>query len=652
MADDLTLVIQYTSERPTEHYALGHGRYAVGSMFKTANLEAGEIPLYGRDISPVQFILESDPATSQWYIEPSGTTETYLGAKRIDTFTENARIELIGSQFIQVPGARVHINARPSTGNASSGLDAEIWISLQDQIHENVFRDVSLQTSQEEVDHDSPQVRSKLLKIIERETDSLISATADSILLAIVKSAVRLSALRAIASSSIDDRAEHATDGPQRPGQLKTRTRDLVQRLQLSLSRDETEEDTRKLTEGIDRAVREEYQTMPVGDRRAIARWFLAANVWNSIFNFGPITDLMDLDMISEVMIVRYDRIYIERFEKIERYDYTFASPQRLWVILKRLVNRSGREIDRTHALVDFKLEDGSRVNAVVEPLSRQGPCITIRRHRKEVRISLHAIARNFRTLNLTMAAFLEACVVARKNIVISGGTGSGKTTLLNALSAYIPDGQRVITIEDTAELVLANSHVVSLEARPANVEGTGEVTIRDLLRNALRMRPDRIIIGECRGKEAVDRLQALNTGHAGSMTTAHANGPAEMLMRLEVMVLQGEPTLPVAAIREQIATAVQLIVQLARVMLPHEPDRSMKVVTDIAEVVGLHPVRGDIIIEPIFTFKGFDGCGTPIHRFTGYLPSFVDALDEHRPVLSEGPRAGQRMSLHELFHA
>ena len=349
----------------------------------------------------------------------------------------------------------------------------------------------------------------------------------------------------------------------------------------------------------------------------------------------------MELDIVTEVMIVGHDRIFIERFGRLEQYPYTFSSEEQLMVLLKRVVNDAGRDVSASQAMVDFRLADGSRVNAIIPPLAVGGPSVTIRRHRKDLRWTLRRLVEEHK-ISRPMAWFLEAAVVARRSIVVSGGTGSGKTTLLNALSAFIPEGQRVVTIEDTAELALRNRHVVALQSRPATVEGADEVDIRRLLKNALRMRPDRIIVGECRGGEAVDMLQALNTGHAGSMTTAHANGPAEMLSRLEVMVLQGEPNLPIVAIRRQIVDAVDLVVQLRKV----EGDKR---VTEIAEVVDIHPVTGEILIEPIFRHRP-DADGRPGWIFTGRLPSFVEEIDRHRPIAEHGPAAGRPVDLADIF--
>jgi pilus assembly protein CpaF len=271
--------------------------------------------------------------------------------------------------------------------------------------------------------------------------------------------------------------------------------------------------------------------------------------------------------------------------------------------------------------MADFRMPDGSRVNAVIPPLAVKGACLTIRKFGGKSRLDIGKLVAAG-ALNAPMCAFLDAAVKARKNIVVSGGTGSGKTTLLNSLSQFIPVGERVVAVEDTSELQLEGIHVVYLQSRPKTAESEKGVTIRDLVRNALRMRPDRIIVGECRGGEAIDMLQAMNTGHAGSMTTAHANTPQDMMTRLEVMVLQGESSLPVTAIRQQIVAAVELVVQLNR--LPN----GRRAVTEISEVIGIDPDTGLVLVEPIFHLVGRSDGGMA-HAFTGYLPSFVSELVE-----------------------
>jgi pilus assembly protein CpaF len=292
---------------------------------------------------------------------------------------------------------------------------------------------------------------------------------------------------------------------------------------------------------------------------------------------------------------------------------------------IERIVTPLGRRIDESTPLVDARLKDGSRVNAVIPPLALRGACITIRKFAKNP-LRVEDLIR-FGSLNERMARFLTRAVRIRKNIVISGGTGSGKTTLLNVLSGAIPEDERVVTIEDAAELQLAQPHVVSLESRPPNLEGKGAYTIRDLVRNALRMRPDRIVVGECRGSEAIDMLQAMNTGHEGSMTTTHANSPREAVARIETLCLMAGVDLPVRAIRSQIASSVHLIVQQSRLS-----DGSRRV-TAVSEVVGIDD-DGDVELNEIFSFVRLstagDGKITGEYRASGYLPSFVDELIAH----------------------
>lgn len=346
----------------------------------------------------------------------------------------------------------------------------------------------------------------------------------------------------------------------------------------------------------------------------------LIGDLADEALGLGPLERFLADPAVTEIMVVDPANIYVEKAGSLVKTDTRFTDDDRVRAVIERIVTPLGRRIDESSPLVDARLRDGSRVNAIIKPLALRGSCITIRRFPSKP-LTLDALI-ELRALTTTMGRFLVRSVAVKRNIVISGGTGSGKTTLLNVLSSAIPEGERIITIEDAAELQLKQPHVVSLETRPSNMEGKGEYTIRDLVRNALRMRPDRIVVGECRGGEALDMLQAMNTGHDGSLTTTHANSPAEALARLETLALMGGIDLPSRAIREQIATSIHLIVQVARVS-----DGSRKV-TRISEVAGM---RDDASIEerPIFEFHqtatGADGRVLGEFRATGYLPSFLD---------------------------
>jgi pilus assembly protein CpaF len=334
----------------------------------------------------------------------------------------------------------------------------------------------------------------------------------------------------------------------------------------------------------------------------------------------GPLENFIADPSVSEIMVVDPDSIYVERKGKLTLSDARFTDDSRVRAVIERIVTPLGRRIDESSPIVDARLQDGSRVNAVIRPLALRGSAITIRKFSKSPLTLDNLIG--FGAMTEQMGRFLTRCVVAKRNIVISGGTGSGKTTLLNVLSGAIPSDERVVTIEDAAELQLKQPHVVSLETRPANMEGKGEYTIRDLVKNALRMRPDRIVVGECRGGEALDMLQAMNTGHDGSLTTTHANSPREAIARLETLVLMAGIELPIRAIREQIAGSVHLLVQQSRLS-----DGSRKV-TSITEVIGIDD-NGEIEIVPIFEFRrtGTTDAGKVQGEFraTGFLPSFLN---------------------------
>lgn len=341
------------------------------------------------------------------------------------------------------------------------------------------------------------------------------------------------------------------------------------------------------------------------------------------IIGYGPIEPYLADESITEVMVNGPDRIYIERLGRLSLAPARFISADSLMRVIERIVTPLGRRIDEGVPMVDARLPDGSRVNAIIPPLSLVGPVLTIRKFARQ-RFSMDRLV-ELGALTRNMATFLKVCVQCRKNIIVSGGTGSGKTTFLNALSESIAPTERIVTIEDAAELRLAQPHVVSLEARPPNVEGKGEITIRDLVRNALRMRPDRIIVGECRGGEALDMLQAMNTGHDGSLTTGHANSPRDLLSRLEVMVLMAGMDLPLRAVREQIASAVDIIVQQTRF------SDGRRRVTSIVEVDGMD--QDVILMQPLFTFKqrGIGANGEILGDFVacGQPPRFYEELED-----------------------
>jgi len=347
----------------------------------------------------------------------------------------------------------------------------------------------------------------------------------------------------------------------------------------------------------------------------------LIKDILDEALGLGPLEDLLADTAVTEIMVNRKDQIYVEKSGKVSLSPKIFNSDISLLGIISRIVNPIGRRIDESSPMVDARLQDGSRVNAVIPPMALNGPCITIRKFAKDPFTIDNLV--EFNTISRSIAEFLKICVENRKNVVISGGTGSGKTTTLNILSSFIPEDERIVTIEDAAELQLVQDHVVRLESRPPNIEGKGEITIRHLVKNALRMRPDRIVVGECRGGETLDMLQAMNTGHDGSLTTAHANSPVDMLSRLETMVMMSGEDLPSRAIREQIAAAVDIIVQQTRLTC------GSRKVTYVSEVKGIEDDK--IILQDIFYFKqeGFDASGKTRGQFiaTGWIPDFLQDL-------------------------
>jgi pilus assembly protein CpaF len=394
---------------------------------------------------------------------------------------------------------------------------------------------------------------------------------------------------------------------------------ELLNRLNLErltrVKREDAEPEIRRVISSI---VENFTRTTPLS---LMERETLAGDVLNELFGLGPLEALLADPTVSDILVNRCDRVYVEREGKLQETDVVFKDDRHLLQIIERIVSMVGRRIDESSPMVDARLQDGSRVNAIIPPLALDGPVLSIRRFRTDRLGAQDLVARE--SLTQPMLDFLQAAVACRLNVLVSGGTGAGKTTLLNILSSFIGHGERVVTIEDAAELMLRQRHVVRLETRPANIEGKGAVRQRELMVNALRMRPDRIIVGEVRSEEALDMLQAMNTGHDGSLTTVHANSARDALYRLDTMVAMANLSIPERAVRQQIASAINLVVQVSRL-----PDGSRRV-TGITELTGM---EGDVItMQDIFLFErqglGPEGRVKGRFRATGIRPRCSDKL-------------------------
>ena len=380
----------------------------------------------------------------------------------------------------------------------------------------------------------------------------------------------------------------------------------------------------RRVHEELQRALAEETVALSAAERAQLIQ-----DVSDDVLGYGPIDRFLKDPTVTEVMVNGADHIYVERRGRIEKTKVSFVDEGHLRRIIDKIVAEVGRRIDESTPMVDARLPDGSRVNAVVHPVAIGGPFLTVRKFSREPFTIADLI--NFETLTAPVAHFLDACVRGRMNVVISGGTGSGKTTLLNVMSSFIPSDERIVTVEDAKELRLLQEHVCSMESRPANIEGEGEVRIRDLVRNALRMRPDRIVVGEVRGAEALDMLQAMNTGHDGSLTTVHSNTPRDTLARIETMTLMSGMDLPMRAVREQMASALDLIVHLVRLR-----DGTRRI-SHVSEVLGLEGET--MVLQDLYLFDygmGIDSEGKFLGRLksTGIRPGFAERLADHGIVL------------------
>ncbi len=545
----------------------------------------------------------------------------------------------VGEQVKIVPGQEIHIGEWAlylSADEAVTPADKAIRIrrertplakamSTEKKVHAELLRRLNLRTIDVEA-QDDPRYVDHIKAHLSAVIDGIISEVDDETGWFLVAQQLKRDVITEISARAgskmrppILKAGDTVLDPQYEAGLLRIRDL-LIQDLGLKFGADNVKQDV----EAVEERFREEF------DREApqvteslwvyIVRRYILKDILDIVVGLGPIQDLLDMPNVTEVMVVGPSKIYIEETGVIRNTGRSFFSDEIVLTVIERIVTPLGRRIDRSTPIVDARLPDGSRVNATIEPLSLCGPVLTIRKF-SETPFTIDDLI-SFGTITPFAANFLRACVLGRKNVLVSGGTASGKTTLLNVVSAYIPPHERIITIEDSAELQMYQEHVVRLETRQANVEGKGRYTIRALVQNALRQRPDRIIVGEVRGAEALDMLQAMNTGHDGSLTTVHANSPKDAMKRLEGLVLEAVD-MPVRAIREQIVTALDAVVHLTRFA------DGRREVTAISEIAGLDRDEGDILVEDIFvrpmigTERGKRG--ELMH--TGYIPVFAKDL-------------------------
>ncbi len=561
-------------------------------------------------------------ANESWLLRHLGTNDTFINEQEVShgqltTLTSDDEVKF-GEFLLNL--------SQPKVSQEFESPEEEVkLLELEKSIHEQLLSALDLRRGGASINLEDGVTKNNILRFL----NDIVSNRTEELTEKDIKNIARTAILRklthevtAVGGRTSKSSWEYAIafDSSSLNKQLQDMLKSIESRLGLEMDKKSLEQDCKIIDTKFDEIYKNYELEFSLGVYRDIAESFIKKNILDLIFGLGPLQDLMEMDSVSEIMVVSKDKIFIEKFGIVEDSRRKFISDSLLLATIERIVSPIGRRIDKSSPMVDAHLADGSRVNAIIPPLALKGPCVTIRKF-SQVPLTINDLI-GFGALTEQVSKFLQASVAGEKNLVISGGTGSGKTTLLNCVSAFIPRKDRIVTIEDTAELQLKQDHVVSLESRPANMEGKGEITIRDLVKNALRMRPDRIVVGECRGAEALDMLQAMNTGHDGSMTTGHANSPIDMMRRLEVMVLTGTD-MPISAIREQIISAVDLVVQLNRLS-----DGSRKI-TQISEVIGIDENTGEIITEDIFKLKQASGASSQIYH-TGYIPTFVqDLLDK-----------------------
>ena len=566
-----------------------------------------------------------------YFVEHFGLNGTFLNNVDIE---REKKYKLKPKDEIKIAEYEIYVVIGNREDEADRHKNAEMMrkiLALQTRIHSELLKRMDLRSMQSNRDYEgqSQAINRHLESALEDHVDGLEPELRDFI--------VRLAFRR-----EIGNLIDHGEERPQELGakgdqgeflhrNFEDRIQEIVRRVTKELGVKFKRESRRADKEILENGFEESFghanvQVSGALGKYVVKRW-LRKELRDIILGLGPLQDLIDVPSISEIMVINKDQIYVEQDGVIEDSGRSFISDDLIVSVLERIVSPLGRRIDRSVPLVDARLPDGSRVNAIIPPLAVKGPCITIRKFARKP-LTVEDLVENG-GMTAQVATFLKACVVGRTNLIVSGGTGSGKTTLLNVLSSFIPPSERIVTIEDSAELQLFQKHVVTLEAKPPNVEGTGAYTIRDLVKNALRMRPDRIIVGECRSGEALDMLQAMNTGHDGSMTTGHANTPHDMMLRLETMVLMAVD-MPVKAIREQIASALDLVVQMERFATGERR------ITYISELVGLDEQTGELILEDIFHYRALDDGQEQRLLHTGYIPTFAEELITKNILLLE----------------
>ena len=556
----------------------------------------------------------------------SGVELSWLG--RVPVRVNGAEIEperkrrISGSDEIRVGNHTLQVRILEPEGRIARALRQRVY-EIQAEIHHEILNRQRISNL--------PIADDRYRQQIEVELDRQLSGAEVS---QEIEEFLSAQALREMLMDRVNGYERTGGSRPSLARALKQET--LLARLTAIVGLDLENEDLKTRSERIETLLPWAMQTnrglIAQTDKQSLARSLLREQLMDLIFGLGPLEDLLRAPDISEIMVLPSLDIYIERNGRLQHSGRRMPSAEASLRIIERIVACEGRRIDQTSPMVDVKLADGSRCHIVIEPVSIKGPAITIRRFSAR-RLTIDDLIRE-RTITLAVANFLRAAVAAKKNIIVSGGTGSGKTTLLNILAGWVGADERIIICEDTAEISLPQEHVVTLQARPANLEGKGAITIHDLVRNTLRMRPDRLIVGECRGGEALDMLQAMNTGHDGSLTTLHANSPWDALHRLEVMAMTADGiALPVRAVREQIASAADLIVQVERL-----GDGSRRIAS-VCEVVEFDEEEGAIALEEIYQLrrnrKKIKMSDWEL-EFTGYVPNFLEDLLATKTVMLE----------------